>query len=179
MKEKSIFIILSQTGSFFSRALKVFTGDEFNHSSISLSPTLEPMYSFGRLHPNNPFPGGFVRESLNSGTFKRFNKTTAVVLEVKVSEEQYNGIKSFIDFTENNKTKYHYNYLGVLYAFFKKDYLPKNKFYCSQFVRSCLATFDIDNSNKLPNIIKPIDFLKLNNKRIIYSGLFKNYNYVV
>lgn len=179
MEEKSVYVILSQTGSILSRALKLFTGDEYNHSSISLSPTLEPMYSFGRINPNNPFPGGFVRESLYTGTFKRFHKTTAVVLEIKVSEEQYNGIKSFIDFTENNKTKFHYNYLGVWYALFKKDHLPKNKYYCSQFVRTCLANFNIDNANQLPTIIKPMDFMKLENKRIIYSGIFKNYNHMI
>ncbi len=174
--EKSVYLILSQTGTMFSRALKFFTGAKYNHSSISLSPTLEPMYSFGRLNPYNPFIGGFVREGINTGTFKRFDKTTAIVLEIKVSEEKYNGLKSLIDYIENNKLKFHYNYLGVLYACFKRNHAPKNRFYCSQFVRTCLTAFDIENASELPEIIKPIDFMKLNNKRIVYSGVLKNYN---
>ena len=62
MEEKSIYIILSQTGTMFSKALKVFTGAECNHSSISLSPTLDKMNSIGRLNPYNHFIGGFVQE---------------------------------------------------------------------------------------------------------------------
>ena len=33
--------------------------DEFSHVSISLDAQLNHMYSFGRLHPYNPFWGGF------------------------------------------------------------------------------------------------------------------------
>ena len=51
MEEKSIYIILSQTGTMFSKALKVFTGAEYNH-----------------------FIGGFVQEWKNIGAFKLFQK---------------------------------------------------------------------------------------------------------
>ncbi len=179
MEDKSIYLVLSQTGTVFSRALKFFTGAKYNHASISLSPTLDKMYSFGRLNPYNPFIGGFVEEGINIGTFKRFYKTTAMVLEVKVSEEKYNGIKSLIDYVNKNKVKFHYNYLGILCACFKKNHAPKNRFYCSQFVLACLTAFDIDNARELPKVIKPIDFMKLNNKRVIYRGVLKNYNKVI
>ena len=79
--KKSIYVILSQTGTMFSRVLKFFTHAEYNHASISLTPTLEQMFSFGRLNPRNPFVGGFVEEGKNKGTFKRFYKTKAIVLE--------------------------------------------------------------------------------------------------
>ena len=89
---KKIYIVLSQTGTMFSKALKFFTRAEYNHASISLTPTLETMYSFGRINPNNPFVGGFVEEGKDIGTFKRFTKTKALVLEVSVNEEKYNSI---------------------------------------------------------------------------------------
>lgn len=176
--EKSVYIILSQTGTMFSKALKFFTRARYNHASIALTPDLEVMYSFGRLNPYNPFVGGFVQEGKNVGTFKRFYKTEALVLELKVSPEQYNSIKFFIEYVHKNKVKFHYNYLGVLGACFKKNVEPKYSYYCSQFVRACLAYFDIENSASLPHIIKPIDFLKLNNKHVIYEGLLKNYKFV-
>ena len=100
MEEKSVYIVLSQTGTIFSRILKLFTGAKYNHSSISLFPSLETMYSFGRLNPYNPFIGGFVREGINIGTFKRFNKTTAVVLKINVREEKYEGLKNFLNNSE-------------------------------------------------------------------------------
>ena len=49
------------------------------------------------------------------------------------------------------------------------------RFYCSEFVKTCLETFEIENAEMLPQIIKPIDFLKMNNKNIIYEGSLKNY----
>ena len=159
----------------FSRALKFFTHAEFNHASISLTPSLENMYSFGRLNPYNPFIGGFVEEGKSKGTFMRFQKTKALVLEFCVEEEKYNNIKHFIDYFKDHNKEFHYNYLGILFACFKKCHKSAKRFYCSEFVKTCLETFNIENANELPDIIKPIDFLKLNNKNIIYDGVLQDY----
>ena len=176
MNNRSIYIVLSQTGTVFSRILKLFTRAEYNHASISLNSTLENMYSFGRVNPYNPFVGGFVEEGKNLGTFKRFKNTKALVLQIKVSEETYNNLNYYINYFIKHKPEFHYNYLGVLMACFKKNVAPQNRFYCSQFVRTCLSRFNVDNSKDLPKIIKPIDFLKLNNKNIVYIGFLKNYS---
>ena len=134
------------------------------------------MYSFGRLNPYNPFIGGFVEEGKNKGTFKRFYKTTAMVIEFKVSEEKFNAIQYFIEYFKTHKTEFHYNYLGVLFACFKKHHTSSKRFYCSEFVKTCLETFEIGNAKDLPKIIKPIDFLKLENKRVVYRGFLQNYS---
>lgn len=172
---KSLYIVLSQTGTMFSRVLKFFTRAKYNHASISLNQSLDKMYSFGRLNANNPFIGGFVEEGKNKGTFKRFINTQAMVIELSVRDEKYNAIKYFINYFLENKNSFHYNYLGILFACFKKNYESKKRYYCSQFVRACLALFNIENAVELPKIIKPIDFLKLSNKNIIFEGLLKNY----
>ena len=175
MEKKSIYVVLSQTGTMFSKALKFFTHAEYNHASISLTPSLEKMYSFGRLNPYNPFIGGFVEEGKNIGTFKRFYKTKAMVIEFKVSLEKYNAIEYFIEYFKKNKTQFRYNYLGVLFACFKKQHSSSKRFYCSEFVKACLESFEIENAEELPGIVKPIDFLRMNNKNIIYTGFLQNY----
>lgn len=176
--QKSVYVVLSQTGTMFSRALKFFTHAKYNHASISLSPTLDRMYSFGRLNPYNPFIGGFVEEGKNIGTFKRFYKTQALVIEFKVSEEKYNAIQYFIQYFKSHKHEFHYNYIGVLMACFHKYHKSSKRFYCSEFVKTCLETFKIENAESLPQIIKPIDFLKMNNKHIIYEGSLRNYQII-
>lgn len=173
--KKSVYVVLSQSGSLISRMLKMFTRDEYNHSSISLSPTLDKMYSFGRKKLYNPFVGGFIEESKDKGMYKRFQQTKALVFELKVEEEKYNAIKYFIDYFIEHETEFVYNYFGIFCAMFKKNYQTSRKFYCSQFVKACLETFEVENSRELPKTIKPIDFLKLKNKNIIYEGLLKNY----
>ena len=61
---KQIFIVISQTGTVLSRILKRITGAEYNHASLSLSPDLKKMYSFGRRHPYNPFRLSISGQSL-------------------------------------------------------------------------------------------------------------------
>ena len=173
--DKSVYIVLSQSGSIPSRFLKFFTRDEYNHVSISLNPTLDTMYSFARLKPNNPFKGGFVEEGKNIGTFKKFSKRKVLVLEIKVDEEKYNAIQYFIEYFKSKKKQFKYNYLGVLLAALKMNVKRKHKFYCSQFVKTCLTTFDVENAYELPKVTKPMDFLKLNNINIVFAGLLKNF----
>lgn len=173
--DKKIYIVLSQTGAITSKVLRLFTHDKYNHVSISLTPTLEKMYSFGRRYSWFPFIGGFVEEGKNIGTFKRFTQTEVMVLEVIVSEDKYNAIKYFIEYFLERKKHFKYSYWGVFMAAFKRNYESRTKFYCSQFVRMCLALFGVDNAEELPKVIKPIDFLKLNSKKIVYTGLLRNY----
>lgn len=174
---KKIYVVLSQSGSIPSRFLKFFTHDQYNHVSISLTPTLETMYSFARLKPNNPFIGGFVEEGKDFGTFKKFSKTVVNVMEFEVTDDKYNAIKYFIEYFKRNKEQFKYNYFGVFLAAIKLNYRPKYKFYCSQFVKTVLACFNIENSSELPRVVKPIHFLRLQNKKIIYTGLLQNYSF--
>ena len=67
---KKVYIVLTNTGTFLSRIVTVYTRKEFSHVSISLDENLNYMYSFGRLNAYNPFIGGFVHESPKYGTFK-------------------------------------------------------------------------------------------------------------
>ena len=66
---KDVYIVLTDTGSVFTRMIKFFTRKPYNHVSISLDEDLETLYSFGRLKPRNPFFGGFVEEKIDEGTF--------------------------------------------------------------------------------------------------------------
>lgn len=175
--EKKIYIVLSQPSSMIAKMLHLFSRQEYNHVSISLTPTLDEMYSFGRRTPRNPFNGGFVKEGKNVGVFKRFHKTRALVMELEVSEEAYNSVKLLIDSMLKEKNKFNYNYLGIFLAWFKKNYETEYRMYCSQFVRKCLNEYNIGNVKALPKQIRPMDFLKLKDKRIIYKGLLKDFNF--
>ena len=172
---RNIYVILSQTNNLMSRTLKFFTHDEYNHVSISFDPNLETMYSFGCLNPYNPFHGGFVVEGKSIGTFKRFYKTKALVLELAKDDDKYNKIVELIADFIRNKRKFKYNYWGVILAYFHRDHAPKWKYYCWQFVRKCLAYSGINDIKNIPKIAKPIDFMTLADKKIIYTGKLSEY----
>ena len=175
---EQVYIVISQTGTVLSRILKFITHAEYNHVSIALKRDLELMYSFGRINPYFPFWGGFVVESPNFGTFKRFFNTKVVVLALDIDDERYNRIKSHIDRMVISSKSYKYNYLGLCLAAFKIAYKGHNSFYCSEFVRDVLQKVNVEGVNGLEGIIKPVDFLCLPGTDCIYQGKLADYSLV-
>ncbi|USK36883.1 hypothetical protein LIS77_13090 [Cytobacillus firmus] len=62
MSNQKIYILLTDTGTLFTRLIKLYTKKPYNHASISIDPELKEVYSFGRKTAKNPFIGGFVKE---------------------------------------------------------------------------------------------------------------------
>ena len=173
---RSIYIVLTMTGTFVSRLVKMYTKKEYGHVSISLDKELERMYSFGRLNPYNMFIGGFVHEYIHSGTFFRFRNTTAEVVRVRVTEEQYAKLEEVILKMEAEKEKYKFNIAGLFAVSINKRIKKENYLYCAEFVKLVLEEAKI--ANNLPEIIKPEHFLTLPHKSI-YKGLLREYRYRV
>lgn len=171
---KKIYIVLAHTGTLLSRIIKMRTGAEYTHSSISLDEDLKQMYSFGRKYSYIAFLGGFVREGTDFGTYKRFYKTEVSVFELPVTDEQYSIINEKINYMKEHKKEYRFNVLGLFLAGFNKR-LQFNKTYsCAEFVKKILEIADIDTS-ELPEIIKPEHFKNLSNTKLIYKGKLKKY----
>ncbi len=176
MDNKEIYIVITQTGAIISRMLKKITGDEYNHVSLSLRSDLRCMYSFGRRNAYNPWWGGFVKESPEYGTFKRFSETRAIVLAVPVTEESYNELQRNLDEMERHKYAYHYDFLGVVLAGMNIVYKRNKHYYCSDFVRDQLVEFGIENSDVFEPIVRPIHFLDIPDGHIIYRGKLRDFS---
>ena len=172
---KKIYIVLTHTGTMLSKIIKSYTKDEFSHVSIALDNELKEMYSFGRLHPYNPFGGGFVHEYIDKGTFKRFYKTIARVYSICVTDEQYENIKNNIKQIERNKEEYKFNVIGLFAAGFHKKIGKEKSFYCAEFVKYVVEKANINIS--LPRVIKPEDFKNVEGLQEVYSGFLRKYNY--
>lgn len=170
---KDIYILLTYTGTTLSGIVKFYTKKKYTHVSISLDSEFKELYSFGRLNPYNPVRGGFVKEDLNSGTFKRFKNTIAAIYSFKVTDEQYENIKNTIYNVRDNKEKYKFNILGLFLVSINKKLKRKNTFYCAEFVKYVLETGL--NKRFLPEIIKPMDFLDIKNIELIYEGILRKY----
>ena len=156
-----------------SRVVHVYTKQEFCHSSISLDKDLNEMYSFGRYWAYNPFIGGFIKEEVNSGTFKRFYNTKAAIYSLEVTDRQYKLIKKEIRKFKRSKEKYSFNTLGLAAILFDKKLSRKNKYYCSEFVKHLVEVGNIEND--LPDIVRPQDFEKIDNVELVYKGLLREF----
>ena len=170
---KNIYIVLTSTGTTLSKIIRLYTKDEFAHSSISLDKELQEMYSFGRLYAYNPFTGGFIHEYIDKGTFKRFYKTTSEIYRIEVEDNKYDKLKEKIDEFKQNKEKYKFNVLGLFAIAIDKKVKKKNSFYCAEFVKYVLEEAGIDF--KLPELVRPESFKNIENKETIYKGLLKEY----
>lgn len=146
---KTIYFIFSDTGTWLSRAIKIFATDKLNHTSIAFDDNLEEVYSFGRIQPKNPFSGGFVQENI-SGELLR--DADCAIYSFKVKVEEYEEIRRKIKEIEVSKSLYRYNFIGLLGILFNIEINRQHAFFCSQFV--AYVTKDIESLQ----IDKPICF---------------------
>lgn len=171
---KKIYLILTYTGTILSKVIRIYTRKKYAHISISLDKELKEMYSFGRINPYIAFIGGFVHEGVNFGTFKRFKNTKAIICCMEVTDEQYEQIRTLITYFDEHRKNFKFNFIGLVLVALNKKIKRKNCFYCAEFIKYLLDESSI--SNGLPNIIKPLDFLNMDNLKVIYEGPLKDYN---
>lgn len=172
---KKIYIVLSDTGSLFTRWIKLFTRKPYNHASIAFDPSLESLYSFGRKQPNNPFIAGFVEEKKDGGTFKKFHNTHCVVLSIEVEESSYEQLKLTVQEFKERKDDYQYNLIGLLGVLVNKPIPRKNKYFCSSFVAEVMEDSEIKILNESPYLTRPNHFMEIEDAVVEYEGLLREY----
>ena len=173
---KKIYLVMTQTGTAFSKLIKRYTGNTYNHISLALDDDLAEMYSFGRRNAYLFFYGGFVIESPSRGTFKRFKHTIAKVLELSVSEQEFEKLIDVLGEFVMQRKRFHYNFRGLLKARKHIDY-QKNQhcFYCSQFVKHLFEKAGIIAKNLLGEVVAPEDFALIEGATVVYEGLLREY----
>ncbi|PAV30445.1 hypothetical protein CIL05_04890 [Virgibacillus profundi] len=110
MSEKKVYVLLTDTGTLFTKTIKLYTKKPYNHASIAFDENLSQVYSFGRKGPGNPFIGGFVSENINEGLFK--NATCAIYCWT-VNKTEFNKMTNYMKRIEALKENYRYNLIGL------------------------------------------------------------------
>ena len=109
-----VYILLTDTGTLFTKSIKKYTKAPYNHASISFDPELNDMYSFGRKKPNNPIHGGFVKEDIFTGTYSKYPNTTCVIYKLEVTDRDIEKMKRVLNIFIKNQNKFLYNLIGTL-----------------------------------------------------------------
>ena len=163
------------SGTYFSHFLRIMSpGLKYPHVSISFDKNLSTLYSFGRKKVNNPLFAGFVEEHPNTGVFGKFNPDCNL-LEVEITDEQYTKLKQIVLEFKKEYQKYNYNYMGLVFTFFKIPRNLNNRFTCTQFIAYALNKSNVETVNKPVSLILPTDYYDIPNSRIIYKGKLKSY----
>ena len=71
--------------------------------------------------------------------------------------------------------QYGYDLFGLVCASMKIRYCRKNKFYCSDFVRTVLLRAGVVGTDKMPPIVEPSDFPSLPGIEFVYRGKLSDF----
>ena len=170
--EKSIYIVLTDTGTLLSKGIALYTKERLNHVSVAFDAELRDMYSFGRKWRYNPFVGGFVKENAVAGIFGRAD---CAVYSCTVTPEQYEEIWGAIGRFEKNPDQYRYNFIGLFAVALKKEIQRENAFFCSQFVATVMNEGGVPLFSWEPHFVQPRHFARLPRLRKKYEGDLRTY----
>lgn len=176
MGEKDkIYILLTDTGSLLTRAIKQYTQAPYNHASIAFSKNLDEMYSFGRKYPINPVYGGFVREDVYQRYARYFPNTTCALYELQVDERTTEKIKRVIEVFQTKPSRYTYNFMGLIGVVFNYPIEITASYFCSQFVAEVLKRAGVVLWDKPTALVTPEDFRQNEHFRLVYEGALLHY----
>lgn len=176
MGEQSIYILLTDTGTWFSKMIKLYTRYPYNHVSIGLDEGLKNLYSFGRKVYTNPFSGGFVKERMDQGVFFHHKETKCALYKLTVNEEQYSKILRTISQFESFSANYRYNLMGIFAIAINLRLKRERAFTCSQFVATVLTLSGLEPLKKCPELMRPDDFLDISSLELVYEGKLHEYH---
>ena len=173
---KKIYILLMQTNTRPARIVRFFTRYKYSHVSISLDKSCYTTYSFGRRKVKSIINGGYIIEKQDGAFFTFFNKTTCRIYELEVSDDKYENLKDLlIDMQQKHYDKYKYDFIGIVLRFFRIPVTRKNKYVCSNFVAYALEKSGIYKFDKKTCMVRPFDFTKIPDTKIIYEGSYNEY----
>ncbi len=171
---KDIYILLTKTGTVPARLIHVFKGGTFTHTSLSLTPSTDRLYSYARRRIKNPFVAGLIVENIHTEVFAMYPTCHCAVYKIRVSDEAYDNMKREITYFFNNYKKAKYNFIGLLPLALGIKIRRKFRLTCSQFVALILERSKEIELPKDPYLMLPNDFSKINGVELIYDGILKD-----
>ncbi len=168
--ERTVYILLTRSGTCFSRLIHLATADSYTHASIGLDGPLGSFYSFARKHKRFALPAGLVEERVRWGLFRRRPATPCCLYELKVSQEVYDQLRARLEGMYARREQYHYNILGALGCYFHLPLPRRYHYFCSQFVAALLEDCGALALPKGPDLTRPADFCRLEALRQVHRG---------
>jgi len=170
---RKIYVLLTDTGTIFTKIIKLYTKKPHNHASIVIDEHFNKVYSFGRINPRNPFMAGFVQENIRGGLFR--NADCAIYC-VTITEKQFQKIITKIREMEECKDEYRYNFIGLIAVMLNLEMTRKNAYFCSHFVATLLEESGIPIKRQKPlSLVTPHDIKESTSLELIYEGKLSSY----
>jgi hypothetical protein len=176
---KSIYIVLTATGTLFSRCIGLYTKARYNHVSLCIDPRVHEFYSFGRKITWFPLYGGFVIEHKDRGMYKAFGNTMCAIYRLDIEDHKYKSLEQAVGRFIENRGEYGYNILGLFAVMMNRPLKRKNKFFCTQFVATMLSENGIFDFGKDLSLVTPQDFYSIPDLVPVYEGKLSEFGQAV
>lgn len=167
---KTIYILLTRSGTFLSKLVHLLTADRYTHASISFDECLQPLYSSARKNGETMFPAGPCREYFHRGFYKKNQHIPCALYTLQVPENAFEEAQKEIMKIISQSDEYHFNILGLLLCRMNIPFNRSNKFFCSQFVAEILQRSQAMELPKAPSVIRPSDYTRMNGLECVYRG---------
>ena len=170
MSACTVYILLTRSGTWFSRLIHLATRASYTHASIGLDGPAGPFYSFGRLSPRHTLPAGLVQERLESTWQTASRPVPCCLYELEVEQETFRDLRETLRGMYERRGDYRYSVLGVLSCSLELPLARHYHFFCSQFVAALLQDCGAVPIPKTPALMRPMDLCALSGLRPVHRG---------
>lgn len=166
----SIYILLTDTKTQFSKISRLITGDPYNHVSLMLTDSFDdPIYTYALDNGISSIKGGFMVEDRNDLYGSLYS-----LYELKVTPATYKQIKERVEYLAANPDQTRYNHLGLFNAVFRKNLFATDSgraSICSEFVVEVLRFGGVELiKGKSASTIRPYDLVKSKLLKFVRRG---------
>ena len=135
---KTIYILLTRSGTLLSKLVYAATGASYTHASMSFDAELSCLYSSTRKNGYTMFPAGPSKEYLNKGVFRLRDNAPCALYALEVSDEAYSHALHRAEEFMRHSEEYSFNILGLILCALHIRWQRRRHYFCSQFVSEVL-----------------------------------------
>ena len=135
---KTIYILLTRSGTLLSNLVYAVTGANYTHASLAFDEDLSCLYSSTRKNGYTMFPAGPSREYLNRGVFRLRENVPCALYALDVSDEAYPRARRRAEHMMAHGSLYQFNVIGLALCGMHIRWKRRRHYFCSQFVSEVL-----------------------------------------
>ena len=135
---KTIYILLTRSGTLLSKLVYAVTGASYTHASMAFDEELDCLYSSTRKNGYTMFPAGPSKEYLNKGVFRLRGDAPCALYALEVTDEAYSHALCRAEEFMRHSEEYSFNTLGLILCGLHIRWQRRRHYFCSQFVSEVL-----------------------------------------
>lgn len=167
---KTIYILLTRSGTLLSKLVYAATGASYTHASMAFDAELSCLYSSTRKNGYTMFPAGPSKEYLNKGVLRLRDNAPCALYELEVSDEAYvRALRRTEEFMRHSE-EYSFNILGLILCALHIRWQRRRHYFCSQFVSEVLEQSGALALPKDSTLMHPSDYTRLPGLECLYTG---------